>query len=104
MKKPHHDVTCQYVLLPSVSTLPTEAHPFTIASIPGALDGTDGPDDKELVFLCRTREGFTDRMRLQTLQNGKLSVPAFVDGYAENELFLSCLLTAHADRTVTHLT
>ncbi|OCH90700.1 hypothetical protein OBBRIDRAFT_582310 [Obba rivulosa] len=69
-----------YVILPTVSDLPTEAHPFTIASIPKALDGTEGPEEKDVVFLIRGRSGFTGRLRDHATQNGVCSVPAFVDG------------------------
>lgn len=68
-----------YVILPSVSTLPTEAHPFTIASIPKKLEGTD---DKEVVFLIRGRSGFTRRLKDHASRNGEGSntVPALLDG------------------------
>ena len=69
-----------YVMLPSVSTLPTEAHPFTIASIPNALDGTSGPEEKEVVFLIRGRSGFTNRLREHASQGISGSVAAFIDG------------------------
>ncbi|KAI9056559.1 hypothetical protein FKP32DRAFT_1585671 [Trametes sanguinea] len=69
-----------YVVLPTVSDLPTEAHPFTIASIPTALDGTDGPAEKDVVFLIRGRRGFTGRLREHAERSGFTRVPAFVDG------------------------
>jgi ferric-chelate reductase len=69
-----------YVLLPSVSTLPTEAHPFSISTIAGSLDGSDGPAEKEITFLVRTRGGFTQRMRAQAQRQGKFDVPAYIDG------------------------
>lgn len=69
-----------YVVLPSVSALPTEAHPFTIASIPHALDGTDGPEEKEVVFLIRGRNGFTRRLRDHASQKISGSVAAYIDG------------------------
>jgi ferric-chelate reductase len=69
-----------YLLLPSVSKLPTEAHPFTISTIPGALDGSDGPKEKDITFLIRTRNGFTGRMRDQALKGGRFSVPVYIDG------------------------
>jgi ferric-chelate reductase len=68
-----------YVLLPSVSALPTEAHPFTISTISGALDGSEGPKEKEITFLVRARSGFTKRMKAKAL-NGQFSVPAYMDG------------------------
>ncbi|KAI0775988.1 hypothetical protein BD413DRAFT_257872 [Trametes elegans] len=69
-----------YVVLPSVSDLPTEAHPFTIASIPSAMDGTDGLKEKDVVFLVRGRSGFTARLRDHATRNRETRVPAFVDG------------------------
>ncbi|KAI0265185.1 ferric reductase NAD binding domain-containing protein [Gloeopeniophorella convolvens] len=69
-----------YVILPTVSTLPTEAHPFTIASIPGNLDGSKAEAEKDVVFLIRGRGGFTQRLREFATQKGICSVPAFLDG------------------------
>ena len=69
-----------YVILPTVSEIPTEAHPFTIASIPNALDGTSGDKEKDVVFLIRGRSGFTGRLRDHAEKNGVCTVPAFVDG------------------------
>lgn len=63
-----------------MSTLPTEAHPFSIASICGALDGSEGPADKDVIFLIRTRKGFTDRLKARVIKSGKFSTPAFIDG------------------------
>jgi ferric-chelate reductase len=68
-----------YLVLPGVSTLPTEAHPFTIASAPHSFDGTPGPAEKELVFVVRTRDGFTGRLR-ERARDGKFEVQALVDG------------------------
>ncbi|KAI0832548.1 hypothetical protein BC628DRAFT_1309259 [Trametes gibbosa] len=69
-----------YVILPSVSDLPTEAHPFTIASISKSLDGTDGPSEKDVVFIIRGRSGFTGRLRDHAHRSGECRVAAFVDG------------------------
>lgn len=69
-----------YVILPTISTLPTEAHPFSIASIPNSLDGSALPNDKEVVFLIRGRSGFTKRLRDHATQHGVGTVPALVDG------------------------
>jgi ferric-chelate reductase len=68
-----------YLLLPGVSMLPTEAHPFTIASAPHSLDGTPGSAEKELVFIVRTRGGFTRRLR-ERVRGGMSKATAFVDG------------------------
>ena len=69
-----------YVILPSISNLPTEAHPFTIANIPGALDGTPGPKDKYVTFLIRGRNGFTGRLRDHAAKDQPGSVTALIDG------------------------
>ena len=69
-----------YVVLPTVSDLPTEAHPFTIASIPTSLDGTDGPEEKDVAFIIRGRNGFTGRLRNFATVNAGAIVPAFIDG------------------------
>jgi len=70
-----------YVTLPTVSGLPTEAHPFTIASIPGKLDGTaDDGGEKQVVLIIRGRDGFTRRLREHAGRNGFCSLPALIDG------------------------
>lgn len=69
-----------YVVLPTISDIPTEAHPLTIASISNALDGKDGPDEKDVVFLVRGRNGFTGRLRDYAAKNHGSTVPAFIDG------------------------
>lgn len=43
-----------YVLLPTLSKLPFETHPFTAANIPG---------DSEASFIIRVRDGMTGRMK-----------------------------------------
>ena len=83
-----------YVILPSVSKLPTEAHPFTIASIPQSIDGSS-----ELVFLIRAQGGFTARLReLATRKGAPSSVPAYIDGPYGNppdlKGFSTCVLIA----------
>ena len=69
-----------YVILPTVSGMPSEAHPFTIASIPQSLNGHDDNAEKDVVFLIRGRTGFTGRLREFASRNGICRVPAFVDG------------------------
>ncbi|KAF8076261.1 FAD-binding domain-containing protein [Lyophyllum atratum] len=66
-----------YVILPSISNLPTEAHPFSIASIPEHCEGTD---EMDVVFLIRGRTGFTERLRKHAIKNDRSSVPALLDG------------------------
>ncbi|TCD66927.1 hypothetical protein EIP91_000705 [Steccherinum ochraceum] len=69
-----------YVILPTVSDLPSEAHPFTISTIPKSLDGTEGPEEKEVSFIIRGRTGFTARLRDHATGNGCKTVPALIDG------------------------
>ena len=68
-----------YVVLPTVSDLPTEAHPFTIASIPHKLDGSESKE-RDVVFLIRGRSGFTARLMEHADKNGTCVVPAYMDG------------------------
>jgi ferric-chelate reductase len=68
-----------YVILPSVSTIPTEAHPFTIASAPVSLDGSPNSKENNAVFIIRARGGFTSRL-MALARKGPSSVPAFMDG------------------------
>ncbi|KAG1725634.1 ferric reductase NAD binding domain-containing protein [Suillus paluster] len=81
-----------YLIMPSVSTLPFEAHPFTIASFDSSLLSTATAEDqstsqvlgssapfwKELVFLINVREGFTKNLKEVAARNGTVKV--FVDG------------------------
>ncbi|KAG1717753.1 ferric reductase NAD binding domain-containing protein [Suillus lakei] len=90
-----------YLIMPSVSRLPFEAHPFTIASFKSTLfevpeeqkptsekftqislaEGTLGssaPFWKELVFFIHVREGFTTRLKDAASKGDKVKV--FVDG------------------------
>lgn len=62
-----------YLILPSMSSLPFEAHPFTTASVnfnlfaddtnKSKVSGATASDWKELVFLINVRSGFTKRSR-----------------------------------------
>ncbi|KAL5487797.1 FRP1_3 [Sanghuangporus weigelae] len=90
-----------YVILPSVSKLPTEAHPFTIASIPHSIsvNGSDESPEKEVVFLIRAQSGFTERLREHASIKGiPSSVPAYIDGPYGNppdlRSFSTCVLIA----------
>lgn len=90
-----------YLIMPSVSRLPFEAHPFTIASFNSTLFdvpeeqkptdekyaeislargslGSSTPFWKELVFFINVREGFTTRLKDAALKGDKVKV--FVDG------------------------
>ncbi|KIJ60858.1 hypothetical protein HYDPIDRAFT_97841 [Hydnomerulius pinastri MD-312] len=90
-----------YLIMPSVSRLPFEAHPFTIASFDSNLFsaveeekpaqeksnrrslaehalGSSTPFWKEVVFFINVREGFTARLKDAAVRGGKVKV--FVDG------------------------
>ncbi|KAG2151663.1 ferric reductase NAD binding domain-containing protein [Suillus bovinus] len=87
-----------YLIMPSVSTLPFEAHPFTIASFDSSLLSTPNTEDqsgsgedyepqvlgssapfwKELVFLVNVHGGFTKKLKEVAATKGMVKV--FVDG------------------------
>ncbi|KAG2095879.1 FAD-binding domain-containing protein, partial [Suillus discolor] len=81
-----------YLIMPSVSTLPFEAHPFTIASFDSSLLSTPSAEDqssaevtgssapfwKELVFLVNVQGGFTKK--LKEVAAKKEAIKVFVDG------------------------
>jgi predicted ferric reductase len=87
-----------YLIMPSVSTLPFEAHPFTIASFDSSLLSTAKLEDqsessenyetqvlasgapfwKELVFLVNVHGGFTKKLKEVAATKGQVKV--FVDG------------------------
>ncbi|KAG2346395.1 hypothetical protein BDR05DRAFT_878235 [Suillus weaverae] len=81
-----------YLIMPTVSTLPFEAHPFTIASFDSSLLSTASAEDqssgeilgssapfwKELVFLINVQGGFTKK--LKEVATKKETVKVFVDG------------------------
>lgn len=82
-----------YLIVPGVSTIPFEAHPFTIASVDAEHDETPGdgtpitekkshgetePYWKELVFFINVHSGFTKKLRDVAKNGGKVKV--FVDG------------------------
>ena len=71
--------------MPSVSDLPFEAHPFTIASIDTIADGKEMSDSnpirpywKELVFFIDVHQGFTKKLNKIAAKGGM--VKTFVDG------------------------
>ncbi|ORY35674.1 ferric reductase like transmembrane component-domain-containing protein [Naematelia encephala] len=78
-----------YVIMPGMSRLPWEAHPFTAATIP--KNPELGADSGELTFIVRVRDGFTRRMKeavdterkaqgLGVEEHCKISVKAAVEG------------------------
>ncbi|KAG1804077.1 uncharacterized protein BJ212DRAFT_1395224, partial [Suillus subaureus] len=60
-----------YLIMPSVSTLPFEAHPFTIVSFDSSLLSTARPEDQ-------SGSGFTKKLKEVAGTKGKVKV--FVDG------------------------
>jgi ferric-chelate reductase len=100
-----------YLIMPSVSTLPFEAHPFTIASFDSSLLSTAVPEDqsrsennevqvlgsdapfwKELVFLVNVHEGFTKKLKEVAARKGQVKV--FVDGPYGPSPHLGCYDTS----------
>ncbi|KAK7062720.1 hypothetical protein VNI00_000208 [Paramarasmius palmivorus] len=85
-----------YLIMPTVSTLPFEAHPFTIASVDTSgskrNDNASTPDNagevkpdagpssfwKEVIFLINPRDGFTKR--LAEIAAREETIKAYVDG------------------------
>ena len=86
-----------YLIMPSVSRLPFEAHPFTIASFDSKLFptlneqkpqgekptqvssverdfGSSAPFWKEVVFFINVRKGFTARLKEAALKGDKVKV------------------------------
>lgn len=105
-----------YLTMPSVSTLPFEAHPFTIASVDSNLFSTktseypsksdvinetqdsvsSAPPWKELVFFINVHEGFTKKLKEVAARRGQVKV--FVDGpYGPSpdlDCYDTCILVA----------
>lgn len=69
-----------YITIPTISWLPFESHPFTIATIPTTETGVPS----ELVFLVKVRNGFTKRLyqaiAIAQERNKELQLNAFIDG------------------------
>lgn len=67
-----------FLMMPTVSLLPTESHPFTISSIEGQNLGKqlggDAPYWNELVFLINVRDGFTKRLAKVAEKGEKVKV------------------------------
>ncbi|KIK94322.1 hypothetical protein PAXRUDRAFT_828115 [Paxillus rubicundulus Ve08.2h10] len=90
-----------YLIMPSVSRLPFEAHPFSISSVDSALfapeetvvgGGPGSPYRKELVFLIGVRGGFTKR--LKEVAERRESVKVYVDGPYGDVVNLGCYDTS----------
>jgi predicted ferric reductase len=110
--------------MPSVSTLPFEAHPFTIASVDSNLFSTktseypsksdvinetqdsvsSAPPWKELVFFINVHEGFTKKLKEVAARRGQVKV--FVDGpYGPSpdlDCYDTCILVAGNPCDVSH--
>lgn len=76
---PNRDITWKagqhvFLILPGVSTIPFESHPFTIANIPSGQGASD------LVFYIRSMDGFTRKLDNYAQTNNGKSVTALVDG------------------------
>ena len=67
-----------FLMMPTVSLLPTESHPFTISSIEGQNAGKQLDGDtsywNELVFLINVRDGFTKRLAKVAEKGDKVKV------------------------------
>ncbi|KAG9087759.1 hypothetical protein FRC06_002376 [Ceratobasidium sp. 370] len=67
-----------FILAPSVARFPFEAHPFTIASSYATGTKPQASNEQDLVFIIRTRDGFTKR--LLEASETRQSIPVYVDG------------------------
>ncbi|KIJ94088.1 hypothetical protein K443DRAFT_111053 [Laccaria amethystina LaAM-08-1] len=88
-----------YVILPTISNLPFESHPFTIASIADKVDGTQRKEEeRDVVFLVKGCNGFTKRLRDHASTHRMGTVPAYLDGpYGcppDLRVFSTCIFVA----------
>ncbi|KAG6370004.1 putative ferric/cupric reductase [Boletus reticuloceps] len=86
-----------YLIMPSVSRLPFEAHPFSIASVDSVLfapDTTVGGDSngKELAFFIGVKSGFTRRLKDVAARGERVKV--YIDGPYGEIVNLSCYDTS----------
>ena len=82
-----------YLIMPSVSRLPFEAHPFSIASVDSVLFAPDtqvseNSDGKELVFLIGVKTGFTRRLKDVAARGERVKV--CIDGPYGGGVNLGC--------------
>ena len=66
---------CAYLSFPGVSSLPFEAHPFTIST---TYDPDPSPFGNKLIFYARVRDGLTRKLRDRATEGEKFRV--FLDG------------------------
>ena len=83
--------------MPSVSRLPFEAHPFSIASVDSVLFAPDtqvseNSDGKELVFLIGVKTGFTRRLKDVAARGERVKV--YIDGPYGGGVNLGCYNTS----------
>ncbi|KZT21993.1 hypothetical protein NEOLEDRAFT_1164338 [Neolentinus lepideus HHB14362 ss-1] len=76
-----------YIIVPSISRLPFEAHPFSIASIHDAELETESHSAEkgkehwsDIVFLISARKGFTRRLADKLSQKGESTMKVLLDG------------------------
>ncbi|KAI0053615.1 hypothetical protein FA95DRAFT_1600760 [Auriscalpium vulgare] len=65
-----------FLTFPTIATMPFETHPFTIASIPSATEGSE----KQLTFYIRGRKGLTQKLVEQATDKDGVKVPVSVEG------------------------
>jgi ferric-chelate reductase len=85
-----------YLMMPAISRLPTETHPFSICTVPEPVDGSISRY-KKVQFIMRARGGFTKRLREAAL-NGVSQTSCYIDGpYGSPpnlKEFTTCVLVA----------
>lgn len=83
--------------MPSVSWLPFEAHPFSIASVDSVLFAPDAKVEedtygKELVFIIGVKNGFTRRLKNVAARGERVKV--YIDGPYGEGVNLGCYNTS----------
>lgn len=66
-----------FLSFPTISSVPLESHPFTIASI---FSEDARYAEQELVFIIRKREGLTQKLVERAGTKNRVQVPVLVDG------------------------
>jgi len=83
-----------FLAFPTISTVPVESHPFTIASIPS----DDLKEEQSLVFIIKRRDGLTRNLFDYAAAGNGVKVPVYIDGPygAPPDLapYLTCILVA----------